>query len=181
MVTHSSILSPAAWWATVHGVERVRYDLSFSLYKHRVSFFPLNISPDCRSSWARLSLRTGGGLDKCLESRAQVINSLLFPLPPPVSSSLPSNSSVARVAKSVMPFTSQCPRKPESCLYIFRVPGTFSRLGRMPQTATDSEECFQERRSGCPGLPTPRGLHLAGRGQRDHGNVGLRNQLLPLG
>ena len=79
MVTHSSILSPAAWWATVHGVERVRYDLSFSLYKHRVSFFPLNISPDCRSSWVRLSLRTGGGLDKCLESRAQVINSLLFP------------------------------------------------------------------------------------------------------
>ena len=61
--------------------------------------FPLHMSPDCRSSWARLGLRTGGGLDKCLESRAQVINSLPFPLPPPVSSSLPSNSSVARVAK----------------------------------------------------------------------------------
>ena len=51
----------------------------------------------------------------------------------------------------------------------------------MPQIAETSEECFQKRRSGCPGLPTLRGLHLAGKGQRDHGNVGRRNQLLPLG
>lgn len=51
----------------------------------------------------------------------------------------------------------------------------------MPQITATSEECFQERRPGCPRLPTARGLHLAGSGQRDHGNVGRRNELLPLG
>ncbi|CAI9164775.1 unnamed protein product [Rangifer tarandus platyrhynchus] len=40
----------------------------------------------------------------------------------------------------------------------------------MPQITATSEECFQERRPGCPRLPTARGLHLAGSGQRDHGN-----------
>ncbi|CAN0203941.1 unnamed protein product [Rangifer tarandus platyrhynchus] len=41
----------------------------------------------------------------------------------------------------------------------------------MPQITATSEECFQERRPGCPRLPTARGLHLAGSGQRDHGNA----------
>ena len=125
-------------------------------------------------------------MDKCLECRAKSLTPFFFPFLLPRPAPCPPTPQLPGSAREeCYAFHLPVSQKARKLSLHFQSSGYLQPPPPWQDASNHSDQGVRSAsRSGvpvAPGYPLRAVLHLAGSGQRDHGNVGRRNQLLPLG